>query len=205
MTTKFEHLFGEDDAYDWGRAFGYAEDFTIDDVAMVYAKAEGSNDGDPWITVVLLNDGRWAWLTAWCDYEGWDCQAGGESHTRESLADLMLGYVGDENAARMGLDMPPPPRKRQRTRRQRHVMSVYDKSMRRTAVAAFDFAKALEGSHPGIEYDIDLVPYADKRGAFLGVEVLLRGDEELAALMRETVVADLLRHDKRTRWTAKRL
>lgn len=104
----FATHFGEA-AYDWSEAFAYATGFTIRDVAEVKAYANGHNDEDNWIGVFLLKDGRWAWLTAGCDYTGWDCQASGESHICDTLPELILGFVGEENAKRLGLPMPEKP------------------------------------------------------------------------------------------------
>lgn len=45
--------------------------FTIDDVKRVVAMVDGENDGDEWAGVFELHDGRFAALSAWCDYTGW--------------------------------------------------------------------------------------------------------------------------------------
>jgi hypothetical protein len=61
--------------YNWDgedTAFSYAEGFTIDDVEEVIASANGEHDGDSWIAVFKLKDGKYAGLTAGCDYTGWD-------------------------------------------------------------------------------------------------------------------------------------
>ena len=73
--------------YDWEQAFEVAQrdnpiavigddqvptsPFTRDDVARIIAKAEGENDGESWVGVFELKDGRFAYVTAWCDYTGW--------------------------------------------------------------------------------------------------------------------------------------
>jgi hypothetical protein len=71
---------------DWSNVFEYASDehvgaclgfkgsvqgFGLDDVAYVIAAEEGENDGANWITVVRLQDGRYAFVSAGCDYTGW--------------------------------------------------------------------------------------------------------------------------------------
>ena len=48
------------------------ERFARKDVAHVEALSEGENDGDPWLCLGELTDGRWFYLEAWCDYTGWD-------------------------------------------------------------------------------------------------------------------------------------
>ncbi len=45
--------------------------FTIGDVAAVIDKREGENDAESWIMIGQLADGRYFYLTAWCDYTGW--------------------------------------------------------------------------------------------------------------------------------------
>jgi hypothetical protein len=46
---------------------------TIDfsSIAEVIAEEEGENDGNEWIAVAILKDGRVAHLSAGCDYTGW--------------------------------------------------------------------------------------------------------------------------------------
>lgn len=68
---------------DWAEAFKYANPtatmgyqgsvvpFTIDDVKVVIALVAGQNDGDEWLGVFHLKDGRYASLRAGCDYTGW--------------------------------------------------------------------------------------------------------------------------------------
>ncbi len=80
--------------YDWEEAFKYASpriceaghvhgptaiilstvatnEFTREDVDRIIAMKEGENDGDSWVGVFALKDGRFASLRAWCDYTGW--------------------------------------------------------------------------------------------------------------------------------------
>ena len=45
--------------------------FAASDIEAVIAAAEGQNDGDPWVALVKLKDGRFVALSAWCDYTGW--------------------------------------------------------------------------------------------------------------------------------------
>jgi hypothetical protein len=61
------------EGYDWEEAFRYAAPhFTLADVADVIAAVEGENDGADWVAVVRLRDGRFGYVTAGCDYTGWD-------------------------------------------------------------------------------------------------------------------------------------
>lgn len=69
--------------YDWEAAFGYAsapdrvegatcsrDAVAREDVVEVKHIDEGYNDGDSWIVCGRLRDGRWFFLSAWCDYDG---------------------------------------------------------------------------------------------------------------------------------------
>ena len=83
--------------YNWREAFGYAGDrlaqdaktdqperalpndtdtsvekFGRIDVKRIVAMSEGENDGDNWLCVGELHDGRFFVLDAGCDYTGWD-------------------------------------------------------------------------------------------------------------------------------------
>lgn len=42
------------------------------DVAEIIAAVNGENDGDEWIGVFRLNDGRYLAASGSCDYTGWD-------------------------------------------------------------------------------------------------------------------------------------
>jgi hypothetical protein len=81
MNTMPERL----NNYDWEEAFGYAgkpdpipgfdgsaASFAREDVVAIHAIDDGANDGDEWIGVFELADGRFACLRAGCDYTGWD-------------------------------------------------------------------------------------------------------------------------------------
>jgi len=65
-------------AYDWKEAMTYAK-FTFQDVGEIIIAEEGENDERDWKLIVRLKSGKWGWLSAGCDYSGWDCQAGGDS------------------------------------------------------------------------------------------------------------------------------
>lgn len=72
---------------DWEEVFKYATspslitgpekkrtasaDFSREDVAEIIAVDDGENDGDDWIGLFKLNDGRFAAIRAGCDYTGW--------------------------------------------------------------------------------------------------------------------------------------
>lgn len=45
--------------------------FAREDVRYVLASAEGENDSEDWVALVMLWDGRFATVSAGCDYTGW--------------------------------------------------------------------------------------------------------------------------------------
>ena len=70
--------------WNWNEVFNYAtkpepplgvemdiSGFTREDVEEIIAISDGENDGDHWIGVFKLKDGRYASINAWCDYSGW--------------------------------------------------------------------------------------------------------------------------------------
>lgn len=106
------------DSYDWQEAFPLAQppdlvagascskdEFTREDVEYVVGSVEGQNAGDSWLAVVKLKDGRYAFITAWCDYTGWGCQDGGSSWVAEDLPRLVRFGLGQEDRERLGAEL----------------------------------------------------------------------------------------------------
>jgi hypothetical protein len=116
------------DKYDWGEVFGFAgepdtcaaayhdgasvsaaegdtqvsvNEFTRDDVVEILVMSDGENDGPSWLGVFRLRDGRFAFLSASCDYTGWDCQAGGAAVVALDLTHLIAFGMGDYDRARL--------------------------------------------------------------------------------------------------------
>jgi hypothetical protein len=75
------------------------------DVTEIVASSEGENDGPDWLIVVKVADGRYAYLTAGCDYTGWDCQAGGHCIVDNDLQHLIRFGIGEAERARLGLGL----------------------------------------------------------------------------------------------------
>jgi len=73
------------------------------DVAEVIATSDGENDGADWIGVFKLKDGRFAYLTASCDYTGWDCRSGGNAIVSHDLAHLLQFGLTEDARARLAL------------------------------------------------------------------------------------------------------
>lgn len=73
--------------YNWDAALGFAN-FSFDEIKRIVAADEGYNDGDSWVLVVELNNGKYGYVNAWCDYTGWDCQSGGSSAVSDTFEHL---------------------------------------------------------------------------------------------------------------------
>ena len=104
------------DSYDWVEAFSYSngqnldknEDgfaFQLNDVETVLHYDEGQNDGPNWIIVVKLKNGLYGFLSAGCDYTGWDCQASGHSYVCNNLDKLIRFALGEDDRNRLGLGL----------------------------------------------------------------------------------------------------
>lgn len=85
---------------------GSAAPFGVGDVEEVIATSEGQNDGESWVGVFRLSDGRFAFVSAWCDYTGWGCQDGGLARLASTLDDLKRLGVDDAARARLFPDDP---------------------------------------------------------------------------------------------------
>lgn len=77
------------ESYDWQEVFKYGhpslvtkpdavfssqastEPFRVPDVKRIIAKVDGENEGDDWVGVFELHDGRFVSIRACCDYTGW--------------------------------------------------------------------------------------------------------------------------------------
>jgi hypothetical protein len=102
--------------YDWQEAFacamrdelravpgyvGSVEPFGVADVAEILATSEGENDGEDWVGAFRLIDGRYAFVSAWCDYTGWGCRDGGIARVAYTLDDLKRLGIDDKARARL--------------------------------------------------------------------------------------------------------
>lgn len=88
--------------YDWEAALGFA-DFSADCIENVIAYDDGFNDGDSWVLVAELKDGRFGYVDAWCDYTGWDCQSGGSSEIAESFEKLQRFHLTSQIRRRLDI------------------------------------------------------------------------------------------------------
>lgn len=67
--------------------------FKVEDINCVLAVIEGENDEASWHWILRLENGRYAYLTGWCDYTGWDCQSGSRDFVCDTVAEA-LSHVG---------------------------------------------------------------------------------------------------------------
>ena len=58
---------------------------------------EGENDFVDWILLCKLNNGKYAYYTAWCDYTGFDCQGGMKLYISSKLKTLVKMAMDDKN------------------------------------------------------------------------------------------------------------
>lgn len=104
------------DSYDWQEVFKYCASeyispvigwegsrngFTLKDIVSVVGYADGENDGANWIGLFELKDGRFAFVTAGCDYTGWGCQEGGHTIVGPDEEIMMRLALGDEDRTRI--------------------------------------------------------------------------------------------------------
>ncbi len=105
------------DNYDWRETFAFAGDpeghenppdvnivngdeqcsnnlFSRKDVVIIYGARAGENDEEEWLIWGRIQDGRFFYIEAGCDYTGWDCQSGGRcwvASTKEKLIKFGMG------------------------------------------------------------------------------------------------------------------
>ena len=88
---------------DWESAWpvsGAERIVPMTEVAEVLAHADGENDGADWIGIFRLKDGRFLYVSAWCDYTGWGCQDGGQAFACATIERLCADHVTDADRDR---------------------------------------------------------------------------------------------------------
>lgn len=102
-------------SYDWQQAFDFAArgaqvsagstcsaaGFDLSDVDVILAASEGENDAASWVCCGRLDDGRYFYVTAWCDYTGWDCRSGGTAYVADTIELLWQFGMDDEGRRRL--------------------------------------------------------------------------------------------------------
>lgn len=74
--------------YDFENAM-FIADINESDIAEIVHRRDGENDCEAWKFVLKMTDGRFAYVSAWCDYTGWDCRSGAEVTYADSLEELV--------------------------------------------------------------------------------------------------------------------
>lgn len=111
-----QHDMSELNGYNWEQAFSCCSppeplfgekvglaDFTIMSVKEIIALDEGENDVEDWIGLFRLNDGRYVFISAGCDFTGWECRAGGNGLVSNNLRDLFKIGISDREKERMNI------------------------------------------------------------------------------------------------------
>ncbi|SDD28434.1 hypothetical protein SAMN02799630_02840 [Paenibacillus sp. UNCCL117] len=80
--------------------------FDREDVAEIIAISDGEHNGENWLGVFLLKDGRFATIDSGCDYTGWGCQEWGVAEVAGSLEEIVRYGLSNEQRTRLGLFLP---------------------------------------------------------------------------------------------------
>lgn len=94
---------------DWHHAFTAAHTYMgvdRDDVVEVLGISEGEHDEADWVGIFRLKDGRILYVSAGCDYTGWDCQSSGVADWRDNLDDVIRELCTDDDRKRLGIELP---------------------------------------------------------------------------------------------------
>lgn len=76
--------------------------FSRDDVTVIYAIVEGTNDEEEWLLLGKAK-GLYFYLSAGCDYTGWDCRSNGRVCVARSKARIINFAITPEEKVRLGL------------------------------------------------------------------------------------------------------
>jgi hypothetical protein len=79
------------------------EPFDREDVVEIIAISDGENDGENWLGVFKLKDGRYAMIDAGCDYTGWGCREWGTAEVAGTLHEMVRFGLSDQQRRRLGL------------------------------------------------------------------------------------------------------
>lgn len=77
--------------------------FCREDVKEIFAMDEGERDESNWICFGKLNDKRYFFLSAGCDYTGWDCRSGGCAIVSNSKKELVKFGICENERQRLKL------------------------------------------------------------------------------------------------------
>ena len=81
-----------------------------DNIAEFYWLHEGHNDEDKWECLCKLDNGNYAFYTAWCDYTGFDCQGGMKLIVSKDLKRLFYEGLTERSRALCLKEKKNPPK-----------------------------------------------------------------------------------------------
>ena len=73
-----------------------------------YWVSEGCNDEAPWELLCKLDNGNYAFYSAWCDYTGFDCQGGMKLIVSQDKTRLFYEGLTESQRAKCLADMAAP-------------------------------------------------------------------------------------------------
>jgi hypothetical protein len=112
---NWEHIFGDDrdEKYSEGysapthvRTKEQHREYHRSDVAHIIAIEDGENDGDDWLGVFEMTDGKFLVIRAGCDYTGWGCREGGSSDLADTLEDAIAFGLTVGERDRLAAQLP---------------------------------------------------------------------------------------------------
>jgi hypothetical protein len=78
-----------------------------EEVADVVRWYDGEGDYEDWLVVLRMTDGRWCFVSAGCDYTGWDCRAGGDHWFASSEDELVETVITQSQRRMLGYEETP--------------------------------------------------------------------------------------------------
>lgn len=112
-------MLAELDDYDWAEVFGEGgggnttpdvdsldetptDPVLRENVAEIIVMVNGENDGDDWVGLFRMNDGRWLAAQGGCDYTGWDCRASNNLTVASSFGRVLSDGLTPQQIIRLG-------------------------------------------------------------------------------------------------------
>lgn len=122
IEADLEEICGSDKYGDWAEVFGEGvggnttQDVESPDgtgtgtvlrsnIEELLGSVNGENDGDDWVCVFRLKDGRYGAASGGCDYTGWDCQASNRITVAKDLETIIRLGLSDEDRRRLGCEL----------------------------------------------------------------------------------------------------
>ena len=81
------------------------EGITRENIKRIIAMKDGENDEASWTGIFELKDGRFISVCSWCDYTGWDCQAGGEIFVAHDEISIKRFGLSEKERERLGVNI----------------------------------------------------------------------------------------------------